>query len=328
MANFEVLETYNSEIEKLEPTTPGHADVFNAIFQQLINNDAFIKKVAEQQLTIIQSHLNNENEPHQKVFDTYYRQLVNYTDKAIADLINGAPETADTLRELADLIDKNKDVTTALNEAIGKKANQTELDQAISNINTLNSGLAIKYFLKVLEKDWSGFVGTLFPQFNVQGDSVVDIYADKTDGTYPAVRVSRAYCDSKGNSIPDTYMKKTDAKNNVSSLSNTSTNYHDQTPVVQYFTVPEDGYYLVTGLVTFSSNANGFREVFITNTTSNYVMGRVRVPAVSGGAMTLQVTSGGTFGPGQTGTLSTYQNSGSNLDVQEWLSMVKIAPKL
>lgn len=141
MANFEVLETYNSEIEKLEPTTPGHADVFNAIFQQLINNDAFIKKVAEQQLTIIQSHLNNENEPHQKVFDTYYRQLVNYTDKAIADLINGAPETADTLRELADLIDKNKDVATALNEAIGKKANQTELDQAISNIDTLNKSL-------------------------------------------------------------------------------------------------------------------------------------------------------------------------------------------
>lgn len=66
---------------------------------------------------------------------------------------------------------------------------------------SLNSGLANKYFLKVLEKDWSGFVGTLFPQFNVQGDSVVDIYADKTDGTYPAVRVSRAYCDSKGNSI-------------------------------------------------------------------------------------------------------------------------------
>lgn len=123
-------------------------------------------------------------------------------------------------------------------------------------------------------------------------------------------------------------MKKSDAKNNVSSLSNTMTNYNDQTPVVQYFTVPDDGYYLVTGLVTFSSNANGFREVFITNTTSNYVMGRVRVPAVSGGAVTLQVTSGGTFGPGQNGTLSTYQNSGSNLNVQEWLSMVKIAPKL
>ena len=189
-------------------------------------------------------------------------------------------------------------------------------------------GLVNKYFLKVVAKDWSGFVGTLFPQFNVQNDNVVDIYADKTDGTYPAVRVARASADYDGNNIPDTYLKKADAKNNVSSLSNTMTNYNDQTPVVQYFTVPDDGYYLVTGLVTFSSNANGFREVFITNTTSNYVMGRVRVPAVSGGASTLQVTSGGTFGPGQTGTLSTYQNSGSNLNVQEWLNMVKIAPKL
>ncbi len=164
MANFEVLETYNSEIEKLEPTTPGHADVFNAIFQQLINNDAFIKKVAEQQLTIIQSHLNNENEPHQKVFDTYYRQLVNYTDKAIADLINGAPETADTLRELADLIDKNKDVATALNEAIGKKANQTELDQAISDINTLNKSLANLQTVPEKYKDVAQhFINNIYP---------------------------------------------------------------------------------------------------------------------------------------------------------------------
>ena len=212
MANFEVLETYNSEIEKLEPTTPGHADVFNAIFQQLINNDAFIKKVAEQQLTIIQSHLNNENEPHQKVFDTYYRQLVNYTDKAIADLINGAPETADTLRELADLIDKNKDVATALNEAIGKKANQTELDQAISNINTLNSGLANKSYIKIIKGDWSGLMGTLTPLFDTS-DKVINLIAhNELNDTYPAVRVGRADADHDGNDIPTTYLKKSDAK--------------------------------------------------------------------------------------------------------------------
>ena len=195
-------------------------------------------------------------------------------------------------------------------------------------ISSLNSGLANKYFLKVLAKDWSGFVGTLFPQFNVQNDNVVDIYADKTDGTYPAVRVARADADYDGNRISDTYLKKADVKNNVSGLSNTITNYNDQTPVAQYFTVPDDGYYLVTGLVTFASNPNGFREVFITNTSANYVMGRVRVPAISGGVTTLQVTSGGTFEPGQTGTLSTYQNSGSNLNVHAWVSMVKIAPKL
>ena len=413
----------------------------------------------------------------QKAIDGAYANSNKYTDQKIADLINGAPETMDTLKEVADAIEKNKSVVEALDKSIGTKANQNELDTHTGNdtihitsdertkwndannkkhthsnksvldgitselvqkwtetssssvtgikganedtfrrgnvvltakdvgavptggdtaentatftssdvadgsasawttvsklssgekhssifakvsqmfknvrylykmlgttdiskigngtctgaISSLNSGLANKYFLKVLAKDWSGFVGTLFPQFNVQNDNVVDIYADKTDGTYPAVRVARASADYDGNNIPDTYLKKSDAKNNVSGLSNTATNYNDQTPVVQYFTVPDDGYYLITGLVTFSSNANGFREVFITNTTSNYVMGRVRVPAVSGGAVTLQVTSGGTFGPGQTGTLSTYQNSGSNLNVQEWLSMVKIAPKL
>lgn len=180
-----------------------------------------------------------------------------------------------------------------------------------------------------MKSDWSGIMGSLTPMFNINNDNVTDLIAhNEQNDTYPSVRVARASADYDGNNIPDTYLKKADAKNNVSRLSNTMTNYNDQTPVVQYFTVPDDGYYLVTGLVTFSSNANGFREVFITNTTSNYVMGRVRVPAISGGTTTLQVTSGDTFEPGQTGTLSTYQNSGSNLNVQEWLSMVKIAPKL
>lgn len=196
-------------------------------------------------------------------------------------------------------------------------------------ISSLNSGLANKYFIKIMKSDWSGIMGSLMPMFNINNDNMIDLIAhNEQNDTYPGVRVARASADYDGNNIPDTYLKKSDAKNNVSALSNTATNYNDQTPVVQYFTVPDDGYYLITGLVTFSSNANGFRETFITNTTSNYVMGRVRVPAVSGGASTLQVTSGGTFGPGQTGTLSTYQNSGSNLNVQEWLNMVKIAPKL
>ena len=56
-----------------------------------------------------------------------------YTDDKIAELINGAPETMDTLKEVADAIAEHKDVETALNEAIGKKANQTELDTHTEN---------------------------------------------------------------------------------------------------------------------------------------------------------------------------------------------------
>lgn len=224
----------------------------------------------------------------------------------------------------------NNNTTTEAGYALDARQANPNVDGSLAKqISMLNSGLANKHFIKIMKSDWSGIMGSLTPMFNINNDNVTDLIAhNEQNDTYPSVRVARASADYDGNNIPDTYLKKADAKNNVSSLSNTMTNYNDQTPVVQYFTVPDDGYYLVTGLVTFSSNANGFREVFITNTTSNYVMGRVRVPAVSGGAVTLQVTSGGTFGPGQTGTLSTYQNSGSNLNVQEWLSMVKIAPKL
>lgn len=43
---------------------------------------------------------------------------------AISDLIGGAPETYDTLKEIADYIEAHKSVETALNEAIGKKADK------------------------------------------------------------------------------------------------------------------------------------------------------------------------------------------------------------
>ena len=145
----------------------------------------------------------------------------------MADLINGAPETADTLRELADLIDKNKDVTTALNEAIGKKANQTELDQAVSDISSLNRTLAThktsgdhdsryytkdqvneKNHLKVLKNDWATNVGVIRALYSPETD-IIDFTAD-LNGRYPSIRATRASCDGDGNNIPATYLKKTD----------------------------------------------------------------------------------------------------------------------
>ena len=69
----------------------------------------------------------------QTAIDTAYDNANKYTDKKVADLIGSAPETMDTLEEVAAAIQENKDVETALNEAIGKKANQTELDTHTGN---------------------------------------------------------------------------------------------------------------------------------------------------------------------------------------------------
>lgn len=69
----------------------------------------------------------------QKAIDGAYANSNKYTDQKIADLINGAPETMDTLKEVSDAIEKNKSVVEALDKAIGTKANQNELDTHIGN---------------------------------------------------------------------------------------------------------------------------------------------------------------------------------------------------
>lgn len=77
--------------------------------------------------------------PVQEALDAYYAQLTAYTDKEIADLIDGAPTTLDTLKELADAISDNKSIQEALDAAIGTKANQNEFD---SHMETVASSTA------------------------------------------------------------------------------------------------------------------------------------------------------------------------------------------
>mgnify|MGYP003298218398 CR=1 FL=1 len=63
-----------------------------------------------------------------------------YTDEQITSLINSAPETLDTLGELALAFEENKDVVAAIDSAITKKANITDLEaiQNTVNTNTIN----------------------------------------------------------------------------------------------------------------------------------------------------------------------------------------------
>lgn len=69
----------------------------------------------------------------QTFIDAAYANSNAYTDQKIADLINGAPSTLDTLGEIADAMQNNPGVSDALNEAIGSKADAAELDSHIQN---------------------------------------------------------------------------------------------------------------------------------------------------------------------------------------------------
>ena len=69
----------------------------------------------------------------QNAIDESLYQSNYYTDTKIAELINGAPETLDTLKEIADAIIEDKTIVDAIDAAIGTKANQNELNTHINN---------------------------------------------------------------------------------------------------------------------------------------------------------------------------------------------------
>lgn len=69
----------------------------------------------------------------QTALDAAYANSNYYTDAKIAELINGAPTTLDTLKEIADAMTEHEDVVEALNEAIGTKANESEFTSHVAD---------------------------------------------------------------------------------------------------------------------------------------------------------------------------------------------------
>lgn len=75
------------------------------------------------QKTVADAVLMSDSESEEKT-------IVDYVNEKISDLIGGAPETYDTLKEIADYIASHEDVADALNAAIANKAekNHTHAD--------------------------------------------------------------------------------------------------------------------------------------------------------------------------------------------------------
>ena len=87
----------------------------------------------------------------------------NELNTAIADLVDSAPETLNTLNELATAISEHKDVTDALDAAIANKANKTEIPTKVSQLEN-----DVPYALK--------------SDVEVGGDAPNGVYAVTADG--------------------------------------------------------------------------------------------------------------------------------------------------
>lgn len=153
----------NDKANDLQTKLDNHHFVLTNELENTISSDSTTTAPTANAVKIVNnkldSHTNNHDNPHnitkeqiglgnndntadmdkpvstaqQKAIDDAYVNSNKYTDKKIADLIGGAPETLDTLKEVADAISASKSTEEALNSAIGTKANQAELDTHTGN---------------------------------------------------------------------------------------------------------------------------------------------------------------------------------------------------
>lgn len=67
-----------------------------------------------------------------------------FVQNAVSGLVGAAPETLDTLNELATALGNDPNFATTVSNQIGKKANQTDLDETVSFVNRLQRKKAYK----------------------------------------------------------------------------------------------------------------------------------------------------------------------------------------
>lgn len=65
--------------------------------------------------------------------------VTNQINTAINNLIDGAPNTYDTLKEISDYISSHQDVVTSINNAIGNKADRTTFEAVKAVVDALGS---------------------------------------------------------------------------------------------------------------------------------------------------------------------------------------------
>lgn len=107
--------------------------------------------------------------------DTNLATAKSYTDQKVAALVGTAPETMDTLEEVAAAIEAHKDVTDALNSAIGNKVDKVS-GKGLST-NDLTNTLKSNY-----DKAYTHSQATHAPS-NAERNTVVGIQKNGTDLT-------------------------------------------------------------------------------------------------------------------------------------------------
>lgn len=121
---FKITDDVYEWVECLNESS-SEGDVSNLQTQIDELNDAIDSKANQSDLESLQDDV-----------DSTLSTAKSYTDTKVANLIGSAPETLNTLEEIAQAIEENEDVVDALNSAIGTKASQSDLNSLQTTVNT------------------------------------------------------------------------------------------------------------------------------------------------------------------------------------------------
>ena len=176
------------------------ANASNTTAESANNTASEAKRIAQNALDLVTEGQGSQVIVNGVAVDTFNADTkadLDYVDRQIAALIGAAPETLDTLEEVARAIEENETVVDALNAAIGTKANKADIEPTIlfaeserqksknlfdlNYTGTFNSTTEISVSKYISLKSVYGekfTINTDLPQYSFTRGSVGDIYTN------------------------------------------------------------------------------------------------------------------------------------------------------
>ena len=161
------------ELLHLLEVTPDFATFY--IIYLNMNNKVQQKVVALSSNSIILEQDDTYDYATTNALKSYYSKTE--VDKKIADLVNSAPDTLDTLGELATAFQENKDVVDAINQSIVNKANSAEVLFKTEQTLTDEEKAQVRQNLRFIGKNVAGQEFTIDGVTKVAQDNA-EIFGD------------------------------------------------------------------------------------------------------------------------------------------------------
>lgn len=229
-----------------------HEEDINNVLVQMYSGDSRIEQLLENAKNSLNALIDALSEKHEDDISELRNaddNLKAYAEKLVSDLVNSAPETLDTLKELADALGSDPNFATTISNAIGEKASLADFNaHNADNTRHITASERDAWNAKATQSDFNSHVS----EFN----------SHNADNTRHITSAERTAWNNKSDSdhIHDSrYYTETEVNNLLAGKSN-SDHTHDS----RYYTETE-----VNNLLAGKANSSHTHEYIPTSASCN-----------------------------------------------------------